>query len=464
VKKIIYLPFAFLVIMPPLMSQKAEYIVVNDIIIEGNKKTKKHVILRELDFAQADTLILAELQERFKKNKKWFINTDLFRDIQFNITEWNLTTHLATIKMTVKEAWYIYPLPITELADRNFNIWWNDHNHTFDRINLGLAYYQNNFSGRQDKLVIIGQTGFTQKAEIEYGIPYFNRKKTIGVKAKVSFIRKRSIGYRIEAYKELFRFSDEEFSLRKFRVNLDWTYRPNIRLTQTILTGYHHNRVANFVVDSLNSRFFGNGKAYERYPSISYRLRYDLRDINLYSMSGSLWEFSVNYEGAFQHSGPDKWTTSLHYGKYIKFSKRWSTEIIGKGVKTIYYGNPGFYHTSSLGGSDFIRGYEYYVLNGQDYAYAKTSLRYMLINKVIPTSKLYGNKNIPFRLFLALNNDVGMIAERHFTAQNPLSEKGLWGRGVGLDLVFFESRAIQFEYSMNHFGEKGLFLHLKLFN
>ncbi len=462
-KKII----GFLVILlyaHPVWSQKTDYIIVKDIVIEGNKKTKDYIILRELDFAKADTLKIATLQERFAKNKKWFINTDLFSEIQFNISEWDFETSLATIKIKVKEAWYIYPLPLIELADRNFNVWWDDHHHTFDRINLGLAYYQTNFSGRQDKFSVIGQTGFTQKAEIEYGIPYFNRKKTIGVNAKVSFIRKRSIGYRIEKYKELFRFSDDEFSIRRFRVNLDWTYRPNLRLTHTLLTGYHKNQVADFVVDSLNYHFFGKGQTQELYPSINYRLRYDLRDINLYAMSGSLLEFNVGYEGAFQGLGPDKWSTSLYYGQYIKFSRRWSTELIGKVNKTLHYGNPSFYHNSSLGGGDYIRGYEYYVLNGQDLAYAKSSLRYMFLNKSIPISRFYGSKDLPIRLFLAINNDVGVIWERFFPEQNPLSGKWLWGKGLGLDLVFYESRAIQIEYSMNHFGEKGLFLHLKLFN
>ncbi len=458
----------FLMFGAALFGQKTttaqEYVVVKDIQVEGNKKTKKYIILRELDFKVGDTLSLSGLQDRFEKNKKWFFNTDLFSEIQFNLSTWDLATHQATVSIIVKEAWYIYPLPIVELADRNFNVWWDDHNHTLDRINLGLAYYQNNFSGRQDKLVLIAQSGFTQKAEVEYGIPYFNHRKTIGVKAKLSFIRNRAVGYRVDDYKELFRFSEKEFSLRRFRVNVDWTYRPNLRLTHALFTSYHYNRVSKFVVDSLNSEYFGKGLQEETFPGINYRLRYDLRDINLYSMTGSLLEYNLRYDGAFGGKGPERWSSSLYYAQYLRFSKRWSVELIGKGAKTFFYGNPSYYHKSSLGGSEFIRGYEYYVLNGQDYAYAKTSLRLMLVDKPIPIHKFYGTKSLPFRMFLAMNNDVGIITDRYFPAQNPLSGKWLWGKGLGLDFVFFQSRAIQLEYSMNHFGEKGLFLHLKLFN
>ena len=181
-------------------------------------------------------------------------------------------------------------------------------------------------------------------------------------------------------------------------------------------------------------------------------------------MTGSLLEFNTGYNGAFNAKGPDQLFANIYYAKYIKYNKRWSTELIGKVAKTLHYGNPSFYHKSSLGGDEFIRGYEYYVLNGQDFAYAKTSVRFMITDKAIPVSRLYGTKNIPFRLFLALNNDIGTIKEKYFIEQNALSGKVLWGKGIGLDLVFWQSRAVQIEYSMNHFGEKGLFLHLKLFN
>ncbi len=113
---------------------------------------------------------------------------------------------------------------------------------------------------------------------------------------------------------------------------------------------------------------------------------------------------------------------------------------------------------------DFIRGYEYYLLKGQDYVYGKSSLRYRLLKKPIPLKKWFGFKDVDFRLFLSINNDVGVIKEHYFQEQNALSGKLLWGKGLGLDIVMWDSRAIQIEYSINHFGEKGLFLHLKLFN
>ncbi len=312
----------------------AQYLVIQDILIEGLKKTKKYIVLRELDFAIGDTILVTDLPDVFARNKKWFVNTDLFKSIAFNIGDWDFEQHQAVIKMKVQEAWYIYPIPLVDLADRNFNVWWDDHNHSRKRINVGLAYFQNNTTGRRDKLMILAQVGFTQKAEISYNIPYFNRHKTIGLRTKISFIRNKTIGYYVDdKYKEQFRFQEGTFLLRRFRTTADWSYRSNIRFTQTLLTGFYHNRISDFVVDSLNGDFFGNGIKDEKYPSVGYRLRYDGRDINLYTMEGKLIEFNVVYDGAIKGQGPDKWFTSLYYGQHFRLGKKWSTELIGKGVK-----------------------------------------------------------------------------------------------------------------------------------
>lgn len=439
------------------------YIVVRDIEVEGNRKTKKHIVLRELDFSVGDTLDIASLQERFARNSKWFVNTDLFSSTKFNLEDWNFETHEATIKLTVFESWYIYPVPLIELADENFNVWWADHNHTLDRINLGLAYYQNNFSGRHDKLTILAQVGFTQKAEIAYNMPFLNKKGTVGVKTKLSFIRQKSIGYQVVDFKEIFNEVGDDFMLRRSRITMDWAFRPNVRLTHTLLTGYHHNSINTTVADSLNDQYFGKGLTDERYLSLGYQLRLDKRDINLYPMSGHLVEFETRYDGSFAKAGPDQVVSSLLFAQYFTLSKRWSTEFVGKGMKNLYCENPSYYHNTSLSGDDYIRGYEYYLLKGQDYGYVKASVRFLSVERPIPVSKV-GLKDIPFRLFLTFNNDVGMIKDKYFPEQNKLSEVWLWGRGIGLDFVFYENKAIQVEYSLNHFQEKGLFLHLKLFN
>ena len=45
---------------------------------------------------------------------------------------------------------------------------------------------------------------------------------------------------------------------------------------------------------------------------------------------------------------------------------------------------------------------------------------------------------------------------------NALSNRLLWGGGIGLDIVLYYDKVIQIEYSFNDLMENGYFLHLNL--
>jgi hypothetical protein len=72
-------------------------------------------------------------------------------------------------------------LPILDLADRNFNVWWTTYNHSLDRVNLGARMEWLNFSGRNDKVKALLQFGYTPKQELEYRFPYLNKRQSFGI-------------------------------------------------------------------------------------------------------------------------------------------------------------------------------------------------------------------------------------------------------------------------------------------
>ncbi|MCB0565677.1 MAG: hypothetical protein KDD01_15005, partial [Phaeodactylibacter sp.] len=61
-----------------------------------------------------------------------------------------------------------------------------------------------------------------------------------------------------------------------------------------------------------------------------------------------------------------------------------------------------------------------------------------------------------------LNNDLGYTNDPYTARLNPLSNRLLWGGGIGLDIVLYYDKVIQIEYSFNDLMENGLFLHLNL--
>lgn len=129
--------------------------------------------------------------------------------------------------------------------------------------------------------------------------------------------------------------------------------------------------------------------------------------------------------------------------------------------------NQGYFNNRALGDrKDFLNGYELYALDGTDFTYLKTSLKYKWLDININYPKFEwlrkaGIIPVPLQVFLTLNNDTGYVREKFFQATNDLSNVILWGGGVGLDFVIYYDKIFQVQYSVNHLLEKGIFLHYK---
>ena len=154
------------------------------------------------------------------------------------------------------------------------------------------------------------------------------------------------------------------------------------------------------------------------------------------------------------------------FAQYFSFWKRWSTEFILKGRLALFRDKQPYNKYQALGYfQDYLRGYEFYVIDGLDFAYLKSSLRFEIINKRINWGKLMPLKIfrlMPMRIYLTLNSDLGYVNDPYFFETNPLTNRTLWGGGFGLDINLFYSSTFQIEYSFNDLNEKGLFLHYKL--
>ena len=140
--------------------EAAEPIHIRTIKIEGNRKTKEALILRELDLKLGDSVVITKLTDRLEYNQTLLMNTGLFNDVEINIKAWDQQEQDVDLSVKVVESWYIFPLPIFELADRNLNVWWTEHNASLKRVNYGLRFVYVNFSGNKDNLKLILQGGY----------------------------------------------------------------------------------------------------------------------------------------------------------------------------------------------------------------------------------------------------------------------------------------------------------------
>jgi len=119
-RKIVFL-FLFLILSFLSFSQKE--IKISSIEINGNKVTKDAVILRELTFETETSLSRESLEKKMKESEENLSNLTLFNfaEIQSEIKD-----DKANIVVNVVERWYIWPYPIFELSERNFNVWWDE--------------------------------------------------------------------------------------------------------------------------------------------------------------------------------------------------------------------------------------------------------------------------------------------------------------------------------------------------
>ncbi len=438
-------------------------ILVKSITIEGNKRTKEAIVLREMDFGVGDTIPFNDLGPRLEKNKLLILNSGLFTIVKMNVKDWSGDNHIG-IQIEVQEQWYLYPYPIFELADRNFNVWWQEQNRALNRINLGLRVSHLNLTGRSDQLKITTQFGYTQKYEVDYTLPYFNKKQNLGFNVNAFFSGNREVNYQTQQNKFVF-YRGDEFQRKTTRFRAGLLYRPGIYFYNRFDIEFHQNISTDTVATILNPDYFLNGKTDQRFFALQYSFAIDYRNIRPYPTAGYFWQTTLRKEGVGLFGDLNNLKLSTTYAQYVPLRKKWNLELILKGRVFLQRQQQPYYNSRALGFQpDFLRGHELYVVDGMDFGIGQTSIRYELFNKNISLERFMPLKQLkvmPLKIYLALNNDVGIVNDPHYATGNSFSNKVLWGGGIGIDIVAYYDKVIQIQYSFNQLWENGLFLHHK---
>ena len=135
-------------------------ILLTSISINGNKKTKDYILLREMNIHAGDSIRAASIFDRLKESRDLIYNTNLFSIVE--LEPLMTSAYEFTITINVIERWYIYPAPQFRLTDRNFNDWYKTYNADFNRVNYGLKFTHYNLSGRGDQFNQIAMNGYSR--------------------------------------------------------------------------------------------------------------------------------------------------------------------------------------------------------------------------------------------------------------------------------------------------------------
>lgn len=432
---------------------------LNSIYVEGNRKTKASIILREMIVHEGESFTAQELEVKLQRCKQNLLNTSLFNEVNYTF-ELNQASQEWDLIVTVKERWYIWPNVILEIQDRNFNSWWETKD--FFRTNYGLYMTFENVRGRNETAILKFRRGYTEQYGFSYKIPYLNKKQTLGISVSANYFRNNEVAYiTLDNQLKFFR-SYHEYVRTEKEAKVALLYRKDIMNKHTFEASIHSTKV-NDTIRLLNDSYFGRNTNALNYFSFQYVFRRDNRDVKAYPLKGYCLDFVASKDGLnlLNNEWIDIATFSLEARNYFKLANR---TYFSTGLKLRYMinNNPVYYFNRAFGFNDFVRGYEYYVVDGQNFALAKTNLSYQIIKPGklnIPIKRLEKFSSIPYTFYIRAFADAGFVQDKYFYKQNPLSNQLLSGAGIGLDFVTYYDYVLRVELSMNKMKQQGIYLH-----
>lgn len=443
-----------------LLGIQEDQLMVEEILIEGNKVTKPSIILRELTFARGDTLLKMELLPAIQRSRENLLNLAIFNFVYFDAT--HSPGNRITIRIRVTERWYIWPVPILEYAERNFSEFIT--NREWDKIVYGAWLRWNNFRGRNELLTAKVRLGYIREYALAYSAPNLGRKQQHGL----------STGFNLNQQNELVvaTVHNQPVEYRPSslpaitRVNgfARYTFRRKIYSTHSLRMEYWDYRVSDSVA-VYNPNFLGEGSTDLRFFSLIYEFSHDVRDSRVYPLEG----FAVKARGERlglgilpQFSYPSTRLTGIlmfhqELANRIYFynvtKARWSSEKL-----LPYTLNRG------LGYNEFLSGYEPYVIDGSDYFITKYNLKFQLIKPTtytLPLIRMEQFNKLYYAVYMNIFADAGYVYNEFPDPTNTMVNNWQFSAGVGIDLVTYYDQVFRIDYAINRIGEHGLFFHIE---
>ena len=445
----------FVLLIFPLLTFAQNTATVSSINVTGNKRTKEKVITRQLTFTLDDEIDLDQLDEIIEKNENNVYNTGLFNVVKLT---GKIDGDQIAFTIDVKERWYIWPIPYVDLEERTFNEWWEDKD--LDRLVYGLGVEWQNFTGWNDRLLLYGQNGYSRRISVQLRRPFIFGGPNTDALFTYRHVSNKEIGYATEdGILQLARLQDHRIR-NSHTGSVMFTRRLSPRKQLQFSASYQYFRLHDSI-QYFNPLYLTNGNRVEQYPILGFAFVNDQRDLFSFPLKGHKLSFSIRKQGLFG------WGTS----DFAKFSASWSHHIpIGKRLN-FAYGNQTFmllgkqvpyYDKYFVGFGSFLRGYEYFVIDGSFVNLTKFEWKFAIIPRKIihvPWIPFKKFQDFPLGVYISLYSDNGYVSDGTFNnLDRTLKNQHLFGYGVGLNVITIYDSLIRLEYSRNHLGFGGIFI------
>ncbi len=438
----------------------ARYVIIRNIILEGNKVTKSPIITRELRFHPGDTIPAGRLPSLLNAAKENVFNTKLFNVVTLDTA--CVAGSGVDVRISVIERWYIWPVPFFEISDRNFNVWWETKD--FSRLTYGIDLTFYNMRGRNETMMILTHFGFNQLYGFNYFIPYVNRKQTIGLGFGADVELNHEVGVATVDNEVVYYKDPSDYPQQLIFGFAEMRYRPSIYAYHTFRLAYNQYyfsdsvlTVPGFSLKNENSQIFG---------CLYYQYKNDHRDVQFYPLTG--YYFDLEFVHCFPYSYTHNTYLKANARKFWQLCNRWYFAS-GLTLKISLEKEQPYYLSKGLGyGREYVRGYEYYVVDGQHFILWKNNFKFAIIpQRMIRLGFLKSSKfnTVPLALYANVFADMGYVyhydtgTDYQTGAGNTLQNSFMIGYGAGIDFTTYYDIVIRCEFAMNLFNKPGFYLH-----
>jgi len=428
-------------------------VCIKELEVTGTKKTKVYIVHREIQFKKGDSLLISHLQKELEQARVQVYNTSLFNEVKFKLVA--LDSLNVSIDVSVTERWYIYPVPQFKLVDRNFNEWWKTYNHSFSRVDYGIKFVHYNLSGRRDQLRIYLINGYTKNISFSYNAPYSNRALTEGFTVGGGYNQRRELPYKTNYNDSLLFYpsypdtkAKADFVYKSWYLTAGYSIRKGLFKKQLFNVSYSHLTIADSVIDKqYNPNYFNDSTNSKGVFDFIYTLQYSKVNNNAYPLTGKSGFLKIQKRGLGFTGELNMLLAEVGYNRYYAMGKNWYSSIqVNAKIKLPF--KQAYINQRGLGyGENYLRGLEYYVIDGVVTGLAKYTLKKKIISF-----------DVPFTFFAKTYGDVGFVYTKDIY-KTRLNNRLLYSGGFGIDILTLYDINLRFEYSFNQLGKNGLFLH-----
>lgn len=431
-----------------------KYIRIGGIHVAGNKKTKEHIITREIPFEEGDTLAVDRAKDLLLAAQTNVYNTELF--ISVEVFDKESIPGVFDIYVIVKERWYTLPIPYVELADRSFNVWLQKYNADLKRLSYGVNFLQQNLTGQNDDLNILATAGFNRQLEIDYTTPYLTQGMRSRMKLGLGVMGSKELPFITTDSNKLVYHQSNETIRRSWRAEAGFIIRREIRKREWFRASLNSIELFDSI-RVINHDFFNADETHFVYPEAEYKMKYDNVDNIMYPLKGNKYEVILSKRGLEWSGGVNRLFASAFAKWYRPIGNNWFTKFEIQGQIMAPFDQP-YFNKRALGyGSHYIRGYEFFVIDGVASFVTRADLKKRLALFELPTFlKARDYRRIPFAVYAKVYGDAGGAYDRKTSM---LGNSLLFGGGVGLDIVTVHDIAVSINFSVNSLGQRGIFFH-----